>query len=296
MPTLFVERKSPPSFRKMVKNKEITFYKMVASGNDFVVVDNRGGIVTEPAAFTRRVCERHNGIGGDGVLLIENVGAARRVAPTNKIDYRVRIFNANGSEAETCGNGFRCIALLAHEKLGLPASQKFESSSGTIHAEIKKNCIRVQLVDPKDLRSEEKIEIGGRELRYSSVNTGVPHVVIFVEGLAKIPVAQIGREIRFHPRFQPAGTNANFVEVTGPRSIEVRTYERGVEDETLACGSGSTASAIISTKAGYVEPPVKVKTRGGEVLTVDFSRQGNKFEKIFLEGEAKLVYEGKILV
>ena len=265
--------------------KEIEFYKMVASGNDFVVIDNRQNVVKDAVRFSQEVCRPHTGVGADGVLLFE---------PSKKADYRVRILNPDGSEAEACGNGFRCTALLGHEKFGFGARQKFESISGIIEAEIKNGTVRVQLADPSGFKDREEIEVAGRKLHYSFVNTGVPHVVIFVEGLEKIPVNEIGSEIRYHARFKPAGANVNFVAVTGPEEIEVRTYERGVEHETLACGTGTSAAAIASVRAGYVKLPVKVKTKSGEVLLVDFSQKNNRVEKVFLTGGAKLVFEGKL--
>ena len=265
--------------------KEIAFYKIAAAGNDFVVVDNRKKVIPNPVDFAREVCPRHTGIGGDGVLLVEN---------SKQADYKMRIFNADGSEAEACGNGFRCISLLAHERLGFPAHQRFESLAGLIDADVKKDRVRARLMDPRDYEEGQKIEVLGRELGFSFIRVGVPHVVIFVEGLARLPVLEIGRAVRFHPHFKPAGTNVNFVEVTGPDSIEVETYERGVEENTQACGTGSTASAIVSAKAGHVKPPVRVKTRGGEILTIDFKIQGSRIQEVFLEGEVRLVYEGKI--
>ncbi len=263
--------------------KEITFYKMVATGNDFVVADNRKKMISDPVAFTRKVCDRHTGIGGDGVLLLEN---------SKKADYKMRILNADGSEAEACGNGFRCIALLANQKFGFSTKHRFESLAGLVNAKVKGSRVRVGLMEPKDFSGREKLQLNGRSLHYYFVRVGVPHVVIFVEGLSKIPVMELGREIRHHSQFVPAGTNVNFVELAGPDSINVETYERGVEANTLACGTGSTASAIVSARVGYVKPPVRVKTRGGEILTIDFEKKGEKIRNVSLEGEARLVFEG----
>jgi len=267
--------------------KEIPFFKMAASGNDFVVIDNRKKIVSDAVSFAKRVCEHHDGIGGDGVLLLES---------SREADFKMRILNRDGSEAEACGNGFRCIALLAHQKLGFPIRQRFESLAGMIDAEIKDGRVRVRLMNPKEFKRGQKIKLGQRELSYYFIRVGVPHVVIFVEGLARLPVLELGRAVRRHPRFQPAGTNVNFVEVTGSHSISVETYERGVEENTQACGTGSTASAIVSSIAGYVKAPVEVKTRGGEILTVDFAKKGDRIQDVYLEGEAKLVFEGKWLI
>jgi diaminopimelate epimerase len=163
-----------------------------------------------------------------------------------------------------------------------------------VEAEVKGKRVRVRLAAPEDFREGEKIKVLGRELHYHFIRIGNPHVVIFVEGLPEMPVPEIGKAVRFHERFKPAGTNVNFVEVSGPKSISVRTYERGVEEETLACGTGTTASAVVSCLVGYTSAPVDVKTRGGEILTVDFKKQGERVEEVFLEGEANLVFEGKL--
>jgi diaminopimelate epimerase len=265
--------------------KPISFYKMQASGNDFVVVDNRHAAIKDPVHFAKNICTAHTSVGADGVLLFE---------PSRKADFKMRIINSDGSEAEACGNGFRCIALYAREILKYPARFKFESVSGLINASIQGKKICVQLVPPSGIRLQDEIQVLGHRLHYSFINTGVPHVVIFVEGLPKIEVENLGRAIRQHRDFSPKGTNVNFVEVKSEKEIHVRTYERGVEKETLACGTGSTASAIISSLLGYTKPPVRVKTSGGEILTINFKRAGQKISEVTLEGEAQFVYEGRL--
>ncbi len=265
--------------------KEISFYKMVASGNDFVVIDNRQKVVKDPVRFTREVCAPHLGVGADGVLFFED---------SSKADFKMRILNSDGSEAEACGNGFRCIALFARQKLDYPANFQFESMSGLIRAEVNGKRVRVRMVDPKDFQERAQVDVLGHRLHYSFINTGVPHTVIFVEGLKKIDVENLGRAIRHHKIFKPRGTNVNFVEVESKSDIRVRTYERGVEKETLACGTGSTASAIVSSLLGYANPPVQVHTSGGEILTINFRRQGKKINNVTLEGEVRFVYEGKL--
>ncbi|MBI3317413.1 MAG: diaminopimelate epimerase [Candidatus Omnitrophica bacterium] len=262
------------------------FYKMQASGNDFVVVDNRQGAVRDSLAFTRKVCALHTGIGADGVLFFEN---------SKKADFKMRIINSDGSEAEACGNGFRCISKFAKEVLNFPSEFQFESVSGLIQAHVNYASIKVQLMEPVGYRSGVLKDIVNRDFHYECINTGVPHAVIFVEGLEKIDVVALGPKIRFHETFAPAGTNVNFVEVLGKDSICVRTYERGVEAETLACGTGSSASAITSTLKGYTEPPIQVRTRGGEVLTVNFKIEGKKITDVTLQGEAHFVFKGELL-
>lgn len=258
---------------------------MVASGNDFVVVDNRRGVVKNAAAFSKRVCELHQGVGADGVLLYEK---------SAKADFRMRIINLDGSEAAACGNGFRCIALYAREVIKLPPKMIFESGSGLIEAAVgQSGDVKVQLVKPRIFEMSGMLEVSGHRLHYAFVDTGVPHIVIFVEGLGKIDVATIGRAVRTHAKFRPAGTNVNFVEVKSKREIMVRTYERGVENETLACGTGSTASSVVSVLKGYVATPVTVHTRGGEKLVIDLERKGTVVTKAFLQGKSQVVYRGE---
>jgi diaminopimelate epimerase len=263
----------------------IPFYKMVASGNDFVVVDNRRGVVKDALAFTREVCRLHQGAGADGVLLFEN---------SKKANFKMRIINLDGSEAAACGNGFRCIALYAHDVLKYSSRMNFESGSGLIEAEVKdKSIIKVQLMKPRVFEMEGVIEVHKLKLHYAFLDTGVPHVVVFVKDLEKVDVFETGKALRNHARFQPFGTNVNFVEVRGKKEIAVRTYERGVENETLACGTGSTASAVVSVLKGLTELPVSVMTKSGEKLRIDMQKKDDEITKVFLEGKAQIVYKGE---
>lgn len=266
--------------------KIIRFHKMQASGNDFVVLDHRKKSISNLRAFAAKVCPIHTGIGADGVLVIES---------SRKADFSARIFNSDGSEAEACGNGFRCVGRFAHDILKFPARMQFESVSGLISAEVKKEKVRVQLIRPKILEEKGGISVCGEDFDYAFFNTGVPHVVIFLDKLEKANVFEWGRAIRNHKKFSPAGTNVNFVKHRGGSKISVRTYERGVEDETQACGTGSTASALATILNYQVKSPIEVLTRGGETLKVSFEfDDAGRPLKAFLEGGAHLVYEGKI--
>lgn len=266
-------------------NKVISFQKMQASGNDFVVVDNRKKIVKDVKKFTRKICELHKGVGADGVLLLEN---------SRKGDFKMRIVNSDGSEAEACGNGFRCITRYAKDVLKYPNRFQFDSIAGLIQAQVKGQEISVRLPTPKDLVLRSELNVAGNRLHYSFINTGVPHVVVFVEGLGKIDVETLGRGIRNHSKFKPKGTNVNFVEVKKNNEIHVRTYERGVEQETQACGTGSTASAILSVLMGYAKAPVTVKTKSGERLKINFNKKGKTVSNVTLSGKAYFVFEGKV--
>lgn len=267
-------------------SESIAFTKMVASGNDFVVIDNRRRELKIDAAWVQRICRPHTGVGADGVLIFE---------PSPKTSFRMSIFNPDGSKAEACGNGFRCVARFAKEKLGLPSRFEFESDAGLIGASVKGEEIAVDLVAPSAYQESAEIEVMDRRLHYSFIHTGVPHAVIFVEGLAKIEVQELGRAIRRHERFHPRGTNVNFVEVKGRHELHVRTYERGVEKETLACGTGSAAAAVVSALRGYVTPPVEVTTSGGEILGVDFQMKDGAVAGLSLAGKAHFVFEGRWL-
>ncbi|MCK4810237.1 MAG: diaminopimelate epimerase [Candidatus Omnitrophica bacterium] len=313
---------------------KIEFYKLQASGNDFVLIDTRYSILDAKVNYKKLAqgyCKRKLGIGGDGLLII---------GPSKVSDFKMRIFNPDGSEAEMCGNGARCVAFysVGNQKREARNRVKFETKAGVIEAEVRgqraegrgqriderretkdegrqrleirkqkageRNWeeIRVKITDPFDLKLNLPLKVLGRRIKVNFINTGVPHAVIFVEGLDMIDVENIGRAIRFHKRFFPAGTNVNFVEFLKDKRIKLRTYERGVEAETLACGTGVVASAVIANYRLFQEGKqitgcrvkTKVETRSKEVLNVCFNREGNKISDVWLEGKAYLVYKGEI--
>ncbi|MFA5276720.1 MAG: diaminopimelate epimerase [Candidatus Omnitrophota bacterium] len=261
--------------------KKITFSKMVAAGNDFVVVKQE--LSGNLAKLAQVLCERKFGIGADGLLIL---------GKSKKADLRMRIFNSDGSEAEMCGNGARCVALYA-AKLLKKRFLNIETKAGVIKAQVKGDIVKVKLTQPKNIKLNLPIKLSGRNLSLNSINTGVPQAVIFSAGLDKINVKEIGRLIRYHRTFFPKGTNVNFVEVTGNNSIKVRTYERGVEDETLACGTGSTASALIFALKSGAKNKVNVSTRSGEVLKIYFKNDLGGLSDIWLEGKVSIVYKGE---
>ncbi|MDD5085306.1 MAG: diaminopimelate epimerase [Candidatus Omnitrophica bacterium] len=267
--------------------KRVTFYKMQASGNDFIVIDNRRGVVKNAASFARRVSPRCTSVGADGVLLAER---------SKRADLRMRIINADGSEPAMCGNGLRCFALFAYRMLRFPSSLTIETGAGLARVRVSGSLIRVQMMRPRSYKTGALLTAGGRKWKSSFVNTGVPHVVFFVKSFNGFSIKDTGRTIRWHRRFKPAGTNVNFVIRKDKHSLINRTYERGVEDETLACGTGSTAAAVVAVLKNLCESPVRVKTRGGEVLTVSLKRDGNKISEVYLEGKASFVYEGVLRI
>lgn len=266
--------------------KEIKFTKMVGSGNDFIIIDNRKKLlrIKNLKLFINKICSRKFSIGADGVIFIEN---------SVKADFKWRFFNSNGSEAEMCGNGGRCAARFAFNNKIAGKKLSFETIAGIIKADIKGGRrVKLQLTQPKGLRSGMRLKISGKERELNFINSGVPHVVCFADNLDVLKVDEIGREIRYHKEFFPAGTNVNFVKIGKGDSLRIRTYERGVEGETLACGTGSVASALVSSYLGKVKSPVTVYPKSGESLMVYFDKDGSAFSNVYLEGEARVVCEG----
>ncbi len=271
-------------------NTAITFTKMSGSGNDFILIDNRQGAVPLELGpeLAKRVCRRKVSVGADGLILIEN---------DREADFSWRFFNADGSVAEMCGNGGRCAARFAH-LLGICGSRlAFRTLAGVIRAEVFDRRVKLQLTAPHSLRLDQPVDVDGRRLTVHAVNTGVPHAVVVVDGASELESYDVvgeGRKVRFHGHFAPAGTNVNFIALAGPHSLAVRTYERGVEDETLACGTGATAAALVAAAKGLVEPPVTVRTSGGEILAIHFHGGEGLPEKVFLEGEVRVIYQGRL--
>lgn len=265
----------------------IEFFKMSGSGNDFILIDNRGQAlnVGNLIEFVRTVCERKVSVGADGLILIEN---------SDHADFRWRFFNADGSEVDMCGNGGRCAARFACIKGIAGAKLSFETRAGIVDAEVRGEIVKLRLTDPHSIQVDFSIRIDERPYEVSFINTGVPHVVHYVNDLDRFDVFSIGRAIRYHTDFQPGGTNANFLKIIDGHTMRVRTYERGVEDETLACGTGAVASALISSRRGLVESPVDVKVKSNETLKIHFRKTDQGFADIYLEGKAKVVYEGRI--
>lgn len=269
--------------------KELEFTKMVASGNDFIIIDNRDSKLSHlghPLSdIAERLCERRLSVGADGMLLIED---------SRKADLKMRVFNPDGSEVDMCGNGSRCIALYALENNIAPRYVKIETRAGIIDAEVVGLRVKLKMTDPKEIRLNLKLKIKKGFYKFHFINTGVPHAVYFMEDLDKINIQSLGSKTRFHKRFRPEGTNVNFVKILNPKEIAIRTYERGVEAETYACGTGAVASAIISNLVYGLKPHIDVDTKGKEKLRVYFDIKGKTIKDVYLEGEAKVVYKGGI--
>jgi diaminopimelate epimerase len=268
----------------------INFDKMSGTGNDFIIIDHREMFIplNEQADFAKKVCRRMFSVGADGLILLENSDVA---------DFRWRFYNSDGSIAEMCGNGARCTARFAFRKGMAGKSMRFETVAGIIEAKIlgEGEDVSILMTEPFGYRRNEALNLDGIERQVHFVNTGVPHAVIFLDN-DEAPVKIWGRKVRFHELFQPDGVNANFVSVSGENQLKVRTYERGVEDETMACGTGCVASAIMAALEKGMTSPIKVQTWGGDELAIffDLSEDGTSVQKVYMQGATRLIYSGQL--
>lgn len=265
----------------------LEFTKMNGAGNDFVLVDNRAQTVKLSREEVVRLCDRHRGVGADGVIILVP-------SKSGKADWAWQFYNSDGSIGEMCGNGARCFGRYVLQKTGIGGDFTFETEAGIIMARFEGDRVTVNLTAPTDLRLNESLPLAVSKQTVHSINTGVPHAVLFVPDADKAMVQELGPEIRRHSRFAPKGTNVNFVQVLGPSQIRVRTFERGVEGETLACGTGVTASALIASRVHNFKSPIKVRVQGGDLLEVSFVERDGGFADVRLTGPAEFVFEGKI--
>jgi diaminopimelate epimerase len=267
--------------------EKIPFFKMSGSGNDFIIIDHRTPFIDESRLrdWLVSVCRRKMSVGADGLILIENA---------RETDFKWQFFNSDGSRAEMCGNGARCAARFAYLNKMAGTQMTFETDAGLIAAEIIGERVKVKMTEPQELYTELPLALNGGDRMINAINTGVPHVVIETADLDTLDVIQLGREIRYHADFAPAGTNVNFIADHPDGGIAIRTYERGVEDETLACGTGSVAGALVAAGKYRRPSPIDVMTRSGIRLSVHFEWIEDRFTHVFLEGDARVVYEGEM--
>ncbi len=265
---------------------KLEFMKMNGAGNDFVMLDNRAGSLRLGREQIAQLCDRHRGIGADGVLVIEPA--------SNGADFRMRYYNADGGEAEMCGNGARCFARFANRMAGPFEKLSFETPAGVIAAALHDEGVTLDMSEPRDLRLNVKISALGQEIHCHYVDSGVPHVVIPVSDISKVDVCALGAAVRHHREFAPRGANVNFFERRGDDQIAIRTYERGVEDETLACGTGVVASALIFAAIEGAQSPVRVLVKGGDELQVGFAKSADRFADVTLSGPADFVFAGTV--
>jgi diaminopimelate epimerase len=274
----------------MVQSMEkFSFHKYSGHGNDFVIIDNWNGPIpdADQSRISRLLSRPKFGIGADGVVFIG--------AGPDEVDFAVRFFNSDGSEADMCGNASRCAAHLAHFLNIAPANMTFKTKAGVVESTVKERQVSVLL--PKVSRPEGAalVEVDGFSQTYYRINTGVSHAVAFVDDLEGVNVAKFGRAVRQHSSFSPDGTNVDFVKVTGQSTLDVRTYERGVEAETLACGTGVTAASLLAAAQGLVKgDSIVCHTRGGEDLKVRYEGPAESPEKVFLEGAVRYIFSGQV--
>jgi diaminopimelate epimerase len=267
---------------------------MSGAGNDFVVIDNRSSIVKDGETLAKKLCDRRWGIGADGLLLLQGAENA---------DYRMMYYNADGSYGGMCGNGGRCIARYAVENGIAKATHNFEALGYRYESIVGRDEVILSMKDPSDIKMNIVLPVGSMRLKVHFVNTGSPHVVVPLSQLAEkyaaledIPVEQLGRKIRHHQLFKPEGTNVNFVEKKSGNSIRMRTYERGVEAETLACGTGSIATAVIGSKIWKLTSPVTILTSSGVSLEVGFKAVDSRISSVTLKGQAITTFRGEVNV
>ncbi len=263
-----------------------SFSKMSGTGNDFIVIDNTARQYDfNWSEFAKIYCRRRISVGADGILVLE--------AHTD-CDFNYRIFNADGSEAEMCGNGARCVAQFAFDKGITGNKMRFMTLAGIIEARVNQDDVAIKMTAPQRLRTNIAINLNGCPATVHHIDTGVPHTIMFSDDIKGLDVAATGRAIRYHEQFAPAGTNADFIGFSGSDSIIVRTYERGVEAETLACGTGAVAAAIISHATGNMKTaPITVQMPGGQ-LKIDFKHADGGYTDVWLIGKVETVYQAQI--
>ena len=264
--------------------RKIPFYKMSGSGNDFIIIDNRDGKMDgiNIVDFVVKTCARCVSVGADGLFLIE--------APKKGADFSWQFYNSDGSVAEMCGNGSRCAARFAYLNGIAGEKMSFETLAGVIEAEIKAEPdVKVRMTQPFDYKESYTLDVEGEKIEVNSVNTGVPHCVVFTDDVESADLVKFGPALRYHEYYAPKGTNVNFCGVDNNGHLRVRTYERGVEGETMACGTGSVACAMFAVSKGLLKSPVTIKTTSGKLLKVYLEG-----DKVYLEGEARVIYTGEL--
>lgn len=252
------------------------FYKYHGAGNDFIIINNFTEQFVENKQFIQHLCHRRFGIGADGLMLLNK---------SEKFDFEMKYFNSDGLEGTMCGNGGRCIVAFAKKNKLINNFTKFQAIDGQHEAYIfDNNIVKLKMSDVESIKNIDKNYF---------LNTGSPHFVKFVEDIEKVDVVKEGKKIRYSKEFSPAGTNVNFAQIA-ENHIKIRTYERGVEDETLACGTGTVATALaLALKTNSIDNQFTLKALGGE-LKVFFSKNDVKFTDIWLEGPTEFVYKGEI--
>jgi diaminopimelate epimerase len=271
---------------------KIEFSKMSGAGNDFVCVDNRTSVISNGARLARVLCNRRSGVGADGLLLLE---------PSDRADFKMMYYNADGSFGGMCGNGGRCIAVFGMKQNAAKPRMQFEALDHVYDADVSEDRVTLTMKDVGPLSRKKMMKIRGNLLHYYFIDTGSPHVVIPLDfwgstprSLESVQVESIGRTIREHNSFAPDGTNVNFIKLSKDRTVHFRTYERGVEAETFACGTGSIAAAFVAHKIWKLNSPIQIIPRSSIPLLVEFRQVGQRYEKVRLTGPAIITFTGTV--
>jgi diaminopimelate epimerase len=264
---------------------------MSGAGNDFVVIDNRSAYVKDGAALAKELCDRHWGVGADGLLLLESSDLA---------SYRMMYYNSDGSYGGMCGNGGRCIAMFAYLKNIAPKNHTFDALGHIYSVAVSEKDVVLDMKDPTLLKLNRILFLGKKKISYHSVDTGAPHIVIDLGEFNKnkilddLDVQRWGEMLRWHKKFAPKGTNVNFIKLSENNVVHLRTYERGVEAETLACGTGSTAVAIIAAKKWKLKTPITVIPTSKVPLMIDFNEENRSVNRVKLKGPAIITFSGNV--
>jgi diaminopimelate epimerase len=265
---------------------EITFVKMHGAGNDFIIIDDRAERLALSRGAIASLCARRRGIGADGLIVLRASASA---------DFAMRYYNSDGGEADLCGNGARCAAAFAHASGIAPISMRFETASGLVEAEMLTDAVRLGIGDVRDLRLNVELEALDFIAHYGVC--GVPHAVILDGGFGSLPTdefVRVARAVRHDPVFGPAGANVNAVSLRAPNQFSYRTYERGVEGETLACGTGAVVASVVLAHLGAVSSPVRCETSGGDLLEVAFVATERGATQCRLTGPVAVVFRGTV--
>ncbi len=255
---------------------KVKFYKFQATGNDFIMFNGFGEGVNLTLEQIRFLCDRHFGVGSDGLIILR---------PHQDSDFFMEFYNPDGSIASFCGNGSRCAVLFAYYQGLIQDKTKFAALDGLHTGEILgQNLVKVKMIDTS---MPERFEFG------LYLNTGTHHVVSFVDDVESLDIVKVARPVRYAAEFEPEGTNVNFVQILAKSKIKIRTYEKGVEAETLSCGTGTVASALAAAYEFGFQSPMQVETRGGK-LEVSFEQEDGRFKNVFLKGPVKMVFTGEI--
>jgi len=268
--------------------EKIAFFKMSAAANDFIVIDNRSKAYSEQANFlARKLCQRRYSVGADGLILIEN---------SKKANFKALFFNADGSEFNLCGNGGRCAAKFAFINVIASRKMTMETNVGVLNAEITSDTVKLQIPLPVKVEMNKIIEIEGkRKIKGHYIKIGDPHFIIFAKNIFEAPIEAFSKKVRYSSSFGEEGTNVDLIQQIRENRFAIRTYERGVEGETYACGSGCVSAAIVLNKLSYSYVNYVFQTKSGFLLDVHLDISEGTLKNIILEGDARVICKGEIL-